>query len=304
MHHTPTSILRAAVDLAKRAGPRHPFDLSALALKSLPDAALDAREGAPTMGYGSAFAVAWCAYTLSRATAVEGDWPSVEELLAALGREGASLAERRILAADIERRAAELWAEASASYAAEVERLRVVAGKRAELAKPVDPALSAKLHAVLASWLPEVLALVGNGAPLLTSGRPAVDRLKIAQRLSEQRPAGLPPLQICIQVNIDGGASKSGVAPGDALALAQEVSKLPRLQLRGLMAIPEPAPDFIAACAVHQKARELFDQINGAGTLPVAMDTLSLGMTADLEAAIQAGSTMVRVGTAIFGGRS
>lgn len=132
----------------------------------------------------------------------------------------------------------------------------------------------------------------------------SVDRLKIAQRLSEQRPAGLPPLQICIQVNIDGGASKSGVAPADALGLAQEVSKLPRLQLRGLLAIPEPAPDFIAACAVHTRARELFDQINRAGTLPAAMDTLSLGMTSDLEAAIQAGSTMVRVGTAIFGGRT
>ena len=132
----------------------------------------------------------------------------------------------------------------------------------------------------------------------------SVDRLKIAQRLSEQRPAGLPPLQICLQVNIDGGASKSGVAPEDAQALAQEVSALPRLQLRGLMVIPEPAPDFIAACAVYTRARELFDQINRAGRLPAAMDTLSLGMTADLEAAIHAGSTMVRVGTAIFGGRS
>ena len=131
----------------------------------------------------------------------------------------------------------------------------------------------------------------------------SVDRLKIAQRLSEQRPAGLPPLQICIQVNIDGGASKSGVAPEDAQALAQEVSALPGLQLRGLMVIPEPAPDFIAACAIHTRARDLFDHINAAGTLPVAMDTLSLGMTADLEAAIHAGSTMVRVGTAIFGGR-
>ena len=131
----------------------------------------------------------------------------------------------------------------------------------------------------------------------------SVDRLKIAERLSEQRPADLPPLQICIQVNIDGGASKSGVAPEDALALAQAVSKLPRLQLRGLMAIPEPAPDFIAACELHTRARALFDQINSAGVLPVAMDTLSIGMTADLEAAIQAGSTMVRVGTAIFGER-
>ena len=132
----------------------------------------------------------------------------------------------------------------------------------------------------------------------------SVDRLKIAERLAEQRPPDLPPLQVCIQVNIDGGASKSGVAPEEAQALAQAVSKLPRLQLRGLMAIPEPAPDFIAACALHTRARALFDQINSAGMLPVAMDTLSIGMTADLEAAIHAGSTMVRVGTAIFGNRT
>jgi PLP dependent protein len=131
----------------------------------------------------------------------------------------------------------------------------------------------------------------------------SVDRLKIAERLSEQRPDALPPLQICIQVNIDGGANKSGVAPDDAQALAQAVAQLPNLALRGLMAIPEPAPDFIAACAVNTRARALFDQINASGVLPVAMDTLSIGMTADLEAAIQAGSTMVRVGTAIFGDR-
>ena len=81
----------------------------------------------------------------------------------------------------------------------------------------------------------------------------SVDRLKIAERLSEQRPPGLPPLQICIQVNIDGGATKSGVAPDDAQALARAVSKLPRLQLRGLMAIPQSAPDFVAACALHTR---------------------------------------------------
>ena len=132
----------------------------------------------------------------------------------------------------------------------------------------------------------------------------SVDRLKIAERLSEQRPPDLPPLKICIQVNIDAGASKSGVAPEDALALAQAVCRLPRLVLRGLMAIPEPAPDFIAACAIHTKARALFDRINTAGVLPQTMDTLSIGMTADLEAAIHAGSTMVRVGTAIFGERA
>jgi pyridoxal phosphate enzyme (YggS family) len=131
----------------------------------------------------------------------------------------------------------------------------------------------------------------------------SVDRLKIAQRLSEQRPPDLPALQICLQVNIDGGPTKSGVTPQEAAALAAEVARLPRLQLRGLMSIPEPAPDFIAACAVHQRAAELFDEINRAGILPQPMDTLSMGMTADLEAAIHAGSTMVRVGTAIFGTR-
>jgi pyridoxal phosphate enzyme (YggS family) len=127
-----------------------------------------------------------------------------------------------------------------------------------------------------------------------------VDRLKIAQRLSEQRPVGLAPLQVCIQVNVDGGPTKSGVAPDDALALARQVAALPRLQLRGLMCIPEPAPDFVAACAVFTRARGLFDAINAAG---VPLDTLSMGMSADLEAAVASGSTMVRVGSAIFGAR-
>ncbi len=128
-----------------------------------------------------------------------------------------------------------------------------------------------------------------------------VDRLKIAQRLSEQRPPELPPLQVCIQVNVDGGPTKSGVAPNEALGLAREVAALPRLCLRGLMCIPEPAPDFEASCAVFMRAKALFDQVNEAG---LQLDTLSMGMTADLEAAIHAGSTLVRVGTAIFGGRS
>ncbi|MBK6569831.1 YggS family pyridoxal phosphate-dependent enzyme [Candidatus Aalborgicola defluviihabitans] len=127
-----------------------------------------------------------------------------------------------------------------------------------------------------------------------------VDRLKIAQRLSEQRPAHLPPLQVCIQVNVDGGPTKSGVAPAEALALAREVATLPRLQVRGLMCIPEPAPDFVAACVVFARARALFDDINSAG---MALDTLSMGMSADLEAAIASGSTLVRVGSAIFGER-
>lgn len=131
-----------------------------------------------------------------------------------------------------------------------------------------------------------------------------VDRLKIAQRLSEQRPTHLPPLQVCIQVNIDGGASKSGVAPTEALALAQAVATLPRLQLRGLMAIPEPAPDFHTQYTTHMAVRQLFDQIQASGSTGLEQwDTLSLGMTADLEAAILAGSTLVRVGSGIFGHR-
>src|SRR6185369_3875314 len=124
-----------------------------------------------------------------------------------------------------------------------------------------------------------------------------VDRLKTAQRLAEQRPAGLAPLQVCIQVNIDGGPTKAGVAPQEVLALAREVARLPRIALRGLMTIPEPAGDFAAQKAVHLRAKALFDELRQAG---LALDTLSMGMTADLEAAIEDGSTMVRVGTAIF----
>lgn len=127
-----------------------------------------------------------------------------------------------------------------------------------------------------------------------------VDRLKTAQRLSQQRPEGMPPLQVCIQVNIDGGPSKSGVAPHEALALARDVAELPRLALRGIMTLPEPAGSFAAQKAVHLKAKALFEDLRDAG---LALDTLSMGMTADLEAAIAAGSTMVRVGTTIFGAR-
>jgi PLP dependent protein len=128
-----------------------------------------------------------------------------------------------------------------------------------------------------------------------------VDRFKIAQRLSEQRPESVPPLQVCLQVNIDGGTTKSGVAPQEVLALAREIAALPRLRLRGLMTIPEPAADFAAQKAIHLRTRALFDELRGEG---LAIDTLSMGMTADLEAAIAAGSTMVRIGTAIFGGRT
>ena len=130
----------------------------------------------------------------------------------------------------------------------------------------------------------------------------SVDRLKIAQRLSEQRPGHLPPLQVCLQVNTDGGPTKSGVQPQDVLALARAVAALPRLVLRGLMTIPDPVQGFEAEVALHRRATELFEQVRRELPLP-QFDTLSMGMTADLEAAIAAGSTLVRVGTAIFGQR-
>ena len=128
----------------------------------------------------------------------------------------------------------------------------------------------------------------------------SIDRLKIAERLSAQRPANLPALQICLQVNVDGGSNKSGVAPVELLALAQAVAQLPRLQLRGIMTIPEPAENEAAARAVHRQAKDLFDGLKAAG---LNVDTLSMGMTGDLEAAVAEGSTCVRVGTAIFGQR-
>ena len=110
-----------------------------------------------------------------------------------------------------------------------------------------------------------------------------IDRLKIAQRLSDQRPPALPPLSVCLQVNVDGGPNKSGVRPDEALALARAVAGLPRLRLRGLMSIPEPSASEASARDVHRQARELFDRLRAAG---VPLDTLSMGMTADLEAAI------------------
>jgi pyridoxal phosphate enzyme (YggS family) len=131
-----------------------------------------------------------------------------------------------------------------------------------------------------------------------------VASLRLAQRLSDQRPAHLPPLQVCLQVNIDGGATKSGIDPSELPSLVRDVARLPRLQLRGLMTIPEPQPDFAGQYAVHARSRALFDAVIAAGGEGLAhFDTLSMGMTADLEAAIQAGSTLVRVGSAIFGGR-
>ncbi|MEW6705340.1 MAG: YggS family pyridoxal phosphate-dependent enzyme [Pseudomonadota bacterium] len=129
----------------------------------------------------------------------------------------------------------------------------------------------------------------------------SLDRLKIAQRLSQQRPAHLPPLQVCLQVNVSGEPSKAGVAPGDVAPLALQVAALPRLRLRGLMAIPEPAVDFETQRQPHRALRALLLRLQAEG---LALDTLSMGMSADLEAAVAEGATIVRVGTAIFGGRA
>jgi len=128
----------------------------------------------------------------------------------------------------------------------------------------------------------------------------SVDRLKIAERLSAQRPAHLPPLQVCLQVNISGEASKSGVAPGAAAQLARAVAHLPHLELRGLMAIPEPSDEAAAQREAFARLRGLLEQLNGQG---LQLDTLSMGMSHDFAAAIAEGATMVRVGTAIFGDR-
>ncbi|MBM3393297.1 MAG: YggS family pyridoxal phosphate-dependent enzyme [Betaproteobacteria bacterium] len=128
----------------------------------------------------------------------------------------------------------------------------------------------------------------------------SVDRLKIAERLSNQRPPDLAPLQICLQVNVSGEATKSGVAPADALALARELATLPRLRLRGLMAIPEAVADLAIQRAQFARVRQLCEEMGREG---IALDTLSMGMSDDLEAAIMEGATLVRVGRAIFGER-
>jgi pyridoxal phosphate enzyme (YggS family) len=128
----------------------------------------------------------------------------------------------------------------------------------------------------------------------------SIEREKIAQRLSEQRPAHLPPLNVCVQVNISGEASKSGAMPEQVEELVRSVAAMPRLKLRGLMAIPEPAGDFEQQRLPFRQVRELCERLRAQG---LALDTLSMGMSADMDAAIAEGATIVRVGTAIFGKR-
>jgi pyridoxal phosphate enzyme (YggS family) len=129
----------------------------------------------------------------------------------------------------------------------------------------------------------------------------SLDRLKIAHRLSTQRPSSLPRLNVCLQVNVSGESSKSGVSPRALPALAEDVAALPCLKLRGLMAIPAPSPDFAAQREAFRRLRNLFEDLSARG---LELDTLSMGMSADLEAAIAEGASIVRIGTALFGPRS
>ena len=127
-----------------------------------------------------------------------------------------------------------------------------------------------------------------------------IDRLKIARRLDEQRPAGLPPLNVCIQVNVDAGAKKSGVGPAEAVGLARDVSVMQNLRLRGFMCIPEPSPDEAEQRASFRTMREILEAARREG---LDVDTLSMGMTDDYRVAIEEGATIVRIGTAVFGPR-
>lgn len=131
----------------------------------------------------------------------------------------------------------------------------------------------------------------------------SIDRLKIAQRLNDQRPTDMPPLQVCVQINISEESSKSGVTPSEAMDLCQLIQELPRLKLRGLMSIPEPKESIEQQRADHRMLKTIFQEIQKHRRSP-DFDTLSMGMSSDMEAAILEGSTIVRIGTAIFGQRT
>ena len=135
----------------------------------------------------------------------------------------------------------------------------------------------------------------------------SIDRIKIAQRLNDQRPAHLTPLEVCVQVNISGEESKSGIQPDELVDICQKISTMPHLRLRGLMSIPEPTEDVQSQRKSHHHLRELLIKLQKSTVLDhqkLQLDTLSMGMSSDIEAAIAEGSTMVRVGTAIFGKRT
>ena len=201
------------------------------------------------------------------------------------------------------------------------ESVTLVAVSKTQLAQAVQEAIDAGQRHFGENYLQEGVAKIGAVSPSpglvwhfigpiqSNKTRPiaehfawvhAVDREKIARRLSEQRPPHLPPLNVCLQVNVSGEASKSGVTPTEVLALAQVVATLPGLRLRGLMALPEPADDFESQRKPFALLRALQQQLVEAG---IPTDTLSMGMSADMDAAIAEGATIVRIGTAIFGKR-
>jgi pyridoxal phosphate enzyme (YggS family) len=200
--------------------------------------------------------------------------------------------------------------------------IRLLAVSKTQSADAVRQAYAAGLRAFGENYLQEALEKIHNladlelewhfiGAIQTNKTRPiaenfswahCIDREKIARRLSDQRPAHLPPLNLCIQVNIDGEDTKSGVAPNEVAALATAIAAMPRLRLRGLMAIPKPQADLQKQRQPFFRLHQLLDTLT---TLPelADLDTLSMGMSADMEAAITEGATIVRVGTAIFGAR-
>jgi len=201
------------------------------------------------------------------------------------------------------------------------DAVRLVAVSKTQPAAAIRAAHAAGLKAFGENYLQEALAKMADLADLTlewhfigpiqsNKTRPiaehfdwvhGIERLKIAQRLSEARPAHLPPLDVCIEVNLSGEASKSGVAPAEVAALAAAIRDLPRLRLRGLMAIPEPTEDVALQQRRFAELRALLLQLQGLG---MEVDTLSMGMTHDFEAAIAEGATLVRIGTAIFGPRA
>lgn len=192
----------------------------------------------------------------------------------------------------------------SKTFGAEAVRAAAAAGQRAFGENYVQEALAkqAALRDLALDWhfIGPIQSNKTREIAMAFDWVHGVDRLKIARRLSDQRPAGQPPLNVCVQVNVSGEASKCGCSPADAAALCRAVAALPRLHLRGLMAIPAPAADGADARAPFRALRQIFEAV-GASGLPV--DTISAGMSDDLEAAIMEESTMVRIGTAIFGQR-